>query len=60
VTPAAQAKIHEALGQHPRVTLHDYEGLDHGFAAESGNRCNEAGAQLADRRTEEFFAQHLG
>jgi carboxymethylenebutenolidase len=41
------------------VTLHDYEGLDHGFAAEMGNRRNEAGAVLADSRTAAFFAEHL-
>lgn len=59
VGPEAQAAIHAALDDHPRVTLHDYEGLDHGFAAESGNRRDEAGANLADSRTEAFFAQHL-
>ena len=33
--------------------------LDHGFAAEMGNRRNEAGAVLADSRTAAFFAEHL-
>jgi carboxymethylenebutenolidase len=60
VTPEAQAKIHAALDGHPRVTLHDYPGLDHGFATESGDRRNEDGARLADSRTEAFFAEHLG
>lgn len=60
VSPEAQAKVHEVLDGHPRVTLHDYEGLDHGFAATSGSRRDEEGAQLADRRTREFFAEHLG
>ncbi len=59
VTPDAQAAIHSALDAHPRVTLHDYPGLDHGFAAEMGDRRNDEGARLADRRTEEFFAEHL-
>lgn len=59
VGPEAQAAIHAGLDAHPKVTLHDYEGLDHGFAAEMGNRRNAAGAQLADGRTEAFFAQHL-
>jgi carboxymethylenebutenolidase len=59
VGPDAQAAIHAALDPHPRVTLHDYAGLDHGFAAEMGNRRDEAGAQLADSRTEQFFAEHL-
>ena len=59
VSPEAQAKMHEALDPHPKVTLHDYDGLDHGFATERGDRRDEQGAQLADRRTEEFFARHL-
>lgn len=59
VGPAAQVAIHAALGPHPRVTLHDYAGLDHGFAAENGNRRNAAGAQIADNRTESFLAEHL-
>jgi len=60
VGPDAQAAIHAGLDSHPKVTLHDYEGLDHGFAAEMGNRRDEAGARLADERTRAFFAQHLG
>ncbi|WP_225207106.1 dienelactone hydrolase family protein [Novosphingobium huizhouense] len=59
VGPEAQKAIHDGLGQHPKVTLHDYEGLDHGFAAEIGNRRDEAGAALADERTRTFFAEHL-
>lgn len=59
VSPEAQKAIHDGLDDHPRVTLHDYEGLDHGFAAEIGSRRDEAGAALADERTAAFFAQHL-
>lgn len=59
VGPDAQAAIHAGLDDHPRVTLHDYPGLDHGFAAETGNRRDEAGAQLADGRTAAFLAEHL-
>ena len=59
VGPDAQQAIHNELELHPKVTLHDYAGLDHGFAAEFGSRRNEAGAQLADQRTRDFFAQHL-
>jgi carboxymethylenebutenolidase len=55
-----QAKIHEGLDDHPRVTLHDYPGEDHGFAAEMGQRRSEDAAQLADGRTEAFFAEHVG
>lgn len=59
VIAEAQQAIHAALDPHPKVTLHDYPGLDHGFAAESGNRRNEQGAALADQRTRDFFSQHL-
>jgi len=59
VTPDIQAKMHEGLDDHPKVTLHEYEGEDHGFAAEMGKRRSEASAQLADGRTEAFFATHL-
>jgi carboxymethylenebutenolidase len=60
VSPEAQQRMHEGLDDHPRVTLYDYPGLDHGFAAEMGQRRNEAGAQQADQRTRAFFAEHLG
>jgi carboxymethylenebutenolidase len=60
VTPDKQKLIHEGLDDHPRATLYDYPGEDHGFATESGNRRSEAAAQLADSRTETFFAEHVG
>jgi carboxymethylenebutenolidase len=59
VPPEVQQKMHEGLKDNRHVTLHDYEGLDHGFAAEMGNRRNEEAAQLADRRTADFFAANL-
>lgn len=60
VPPEVQAKMHEGLDDHPRVTLYDYPGEDHGFATEMGNRRSDAAAQLADSRTEAFFAEHIG
>ncbi|WP_022683647.1 dienelactone hydrolase family protein [Sphingobium bisphenolivorans] len=54
-----QKKMHDGLKDNGHVTLYDYEGLDHGFAAETGKRRVEDAAQLADRRTAEFFAAHL-
>lgn len=60
VPAPAQKAMHEGLDGNPHVTIHDYEGLDHGFAAEYGVRRDEAGAQLADKRTAEFFAAHVG
>ena len=60
VPPQAQAAIHEGLDDHLKVALHDYPGLDHGFATELGTRRNEQGARLADSRTAAFFDEHLG
>ena len=55
-----QQQIHAGLDDHPRVTIHDYPGEDHGFAAETGKRRSEESARLADSRTEAFFAEHIG
>ncbi|MHA6332388.1 dienelactone hydrolase family protein [Qipengyuania sp. CAU 1752] len=59
VDAKAQKAMHEGLDSHPKVTLHDYAGLDHGFATQFGKRRDEDGAQLADSRTDEFFEEHL-
>jgi carboxymethylenebutenolidase len=59
VGPEIQKAMHEGLDDHPKVVLHDYPGMDHGFAAEMGKRRNEEGARLADSRTEAFFAENL-
>ena len=59
VGPEIQKAMHDGLHDHPKVVLHDYPGLDHGFAAEIGKRRNEEGARLADSRTEAFFAENL-
>ncbi|MBB3034436.1 dienelactone hydrolase family protein [Alteriqipengyuania lutimaris] len=55
-----QKAMHDGLDDHPKVTLHDYEGMDHGFATQFGQRRDEENAQLADKRTMDFFAEHLG
>ena len=52
--------MHEGLDDHPKVTLYDYPGMDHGFATEFGKRRDEENADLADKRTMDFFAEHLG
>lgn len=59
VPPEVQQKMHDGLKDNRHVTLHDYDGLDHGFAAETGARRREDAAQLADRRTADFFAASL-
>lgn len=60
VPKEVQAAMHEGLDDHPKVTLHDYPGEDHGFATEMGNRRSDDAATLADGRTEAFFAEHIG
>lgn len=60
VLPDAQRRMHEGLDDHPKVTLADYPGVDHGFATEMGKRRSEEAAQLADKRTADFFAENLG
>lgn len=60
VPPEKLAKMHAAFDDNPLITLHEYEGMDHGFADTFGKRRDEAAATLADRRTAEFFARHLG
>lgn len=60
VPPASQKAMHDGLDGNHHVTLHDYEGLDHGFADTFGDRRNEEGARLADQRTADFFAKNVG
>ncbi len=60
INAEAQAKIHGALDGHPRVTIHDYPGVDHAFARINGIHRNDAAADLADQRTLAFFREHLG
>ncbi|MEN2787733.1 dienelactone hydrolase family protein [Sphingomonas qilianensis] len=55
----AQARMHAGLDDHPKVTMYDYPGEDHGFATETGDRRSPDAAELADRRTAAFFAEHL-
>lgn len=54
-----QKAMHDGLTDNRHVTLFDYEGLDHGFAAETGLRRDEDAAVLADQRTADFFAKYL-
>ena len=60
VDKAAQQRMHDGLDDHPRVTIFDYPGEDHGFATEFGLRRSNMSATLADERTAAFFAENLG
>jgi len=59
VDKAAQQRMHAGLDDHPKATLFDYPGEDHGFATEFGKRRSEESAKLADDRTMAFFAENL-
>lgn len=60
VDAETQRRMHEGLDDHPKVTLCDYPGEDHGFATEFGKRRSDEAATLADKRTADFFVEHLG
>ena len=60
VAKDAQAAMHAGLDDHPKVTLYDYPGEDHGFATEFGDRRSDDSAKQADERTAAFFAEHFG
>ena len=59
VSPEVQQAMHDGLDDHPKVTLHDYPGVDHGFATEFGKRRSNDAAELADRRTMTFFLENI-
>ena len=54
------AAIRAALDPNRHVEIHEYPGVDHGFATEIGRRRAPAEAERADARTAAFFAEHLG
>ncbi|AHE56687.1 dienelactone hydrolase family protein [Sphingomonas sanxanigenens] len=60
VNAEAQKAMREGLADQPKVEILTYDGLDHGFATEMGDRRDEAAAELADRRTAAFFASTIG
>ena len=59
VSPEAQKQILEALSANPRVEMHVYAGCDHAFARKGGAHWDAKAAQLANQRTEAFFAKYL-
>jgi carboxymethylenebutenolidase len=59
ITAEKRAAIHAALDSNSHVTIHEYEGVDHGFATTSGLRRDDTAAEQADARTEAFFAEAL-
>ncbi|MEN3975341.1 dienelactone hydrolase family protein [Emcibacter sp. SYSU 3D8] len=59
VPKEAQAAMHAGLDANARVTLHDYPGRDHAFARTGGEHYDKADADLANKRTLDFFAANL-
>lgn len=58
--PEAQQVIVDILRQRaPSAVVHVYPGVGHGFARKGGQNYDFAAAELADRRTRDFLAQHL-
>ncbi len=57
--PEAQAKIKEALGKVPQVTIHSYPGVNHAFARAGGANHDAAAAKQADDRTAAFLKKNL-
>ena len=55
ITAEVRAEIHAALDSNSHVTIHEYEGVDHGFATTAGKRRNDEAAELADSSTDAFF-----
>lgn len=55
-----QAKIHAALKGNRKVTVLDYKGLNHAFARVGGKHYDKASADLARKRTLDFFKANLG
>ncbi|HUC67549.1 MAG TPA: dienelactone hydrolase family protein [Stellaceae bacterium] len=60
VPPEAQAKVKAALKGNSLVTIDDYPEQDHAFARVGGEHFDKAAADLANRRTADFFKKHLG
>lgn len=57
--PEVRAEVTAALKNNPHATLHVYAGMDHAFARAGGAHYDKAAADLANRRTADFFAAAL-
>ncbi|HEX9789272.1 MAG TPA: dienelactone hydrolase family protein [Kiloniellales bacterium] len=59
VPKPAQEKIIAALSGRAGITLHSYPAQDHAFARIGGEHFDKAAAETANRRTLDFFKEHL-
>lgn len=58
--PDAQKKIKAGLAGNRQVMIHAYPGMEHAFARVGGEHYDKAAAELANKRTADFFKTHLG
>jgi carboxymethylenebutenolidase len=59
VPPPVREKILKAVARNPMISAYVYEGADHAFARPNGQNYNQEAADLANQRTEAFFAEYL-
>lgn len=59
VPAKAQEAIKAGLHNHPQVTINVYDAQDHAFARKGGAHYDAQAAELANRRTADFFREHL-
>ena len=57
--PEAIAKVRAAFQGDPRVTVHEYPQVGHGFARPGGRHFDAKAADLADMRTLAFLVENL-
>jgi carboxymethylenebutenolidase len=56
---SVRQKVLAAVARNPVITAYVYEGADHAFARPGGQNYNKEAAELANRRTDAFFEEHL-
>jgi len=54
-----RTKILKSITRNPVISAYVYEGADHAFARPNGKNYNKDAADLANQRTNAFFAEHL-
>lgn len=59
IDEAAQDRIRAVLGSRPHIDIHTYPGRRHAFARPGGAHYDAGDAELANQRTDAFFARHL-
>jgi carboxymethylenebutenolidase len=57
--PSVVAEVRATLGADPRVTIHEYAQVGHGFAREGSAHHSARAADLANMRTLSFFVDKL-